>query len=194
MKGLLVLTCVSFAAGCAANAADLTQTSGPSLLPQQVNSPTFLSEVRLGVTAQDPTGPESGSINLTLEALSPKLGTAADPFVNLLVPRLHVGGSVNLDHDTSFAYAGFTWTFDLTPTIFIEGSFGGAVHDGETDPIEADREALGCRTLFRESGSIGFHLSANWNVMATVEHLSNAGLCSNNRGMTNVGVRVGYTF
>ena len=30
--------------------------------------------------------------------------------------------------------------------------------------------------------------------MATVEHLSNAGLCANNRGLTNVGLRVGYTF
>jgi hypothetical protein len=30
--------------------------------------------------------------------------------------------------------------------------------------------------------------------MATVEHMSNAGLCSQNRGLTNVGVRLGYTF
>jgi hypothetical protein len=194
MKRLVVLAMTTIAAGSAAKAADLTQTSETPLLPQQVHAPTFLSELRFGVTGQDPTGPESGSVNLTAEALSPKLGTVADPVVNLLIPRLHVGGSLNLDQDTSFAYAGLTWTFDLSPTIFIEGSFGGAVHDGETDPIEADREALGCRALFRESGSIGLHLSANWNVMATVEHLSNAGLCSNNRGLTNVGVRLGYTF
>ncbi|HKH96014.1 MAG TPA: acyloxyacyl hydrolase, partial [Beijerinckiaceae bacterium] len=30
--------------------------------------------------------------------------------------------------------------------------------------------------------------------MATVEHLSNAGTCAQNRGLTNVGVRLGYTF
>ncbi|EIM25984.1 acyloxyacyl hydrolase [Microvirga lotononidis] len=194
MKRLIVLSFVAMAAGCAANAADLTEKSVIPTLPQQVYAPAFLSELRLGLTAQDPTGPESGSVNLTLEALSPKLGSAADPLVNALIPRLHIGGSINLDHDTSFAYAGFTWTFDLTPSIFVEGSFGGAVHDGETDPIEVDREALGCRALFREAAALGFRLSPNWSLMGTIEHLSNAGLCSNNRGMTNFGVKVGYTF
>lgn len=194
MKRLVILAIAAIVAGSAAKAADLTHTGETPLLPHQVHAPMFLSELRFGITGQDPTGPESGSINLTLEALSPKLGIATEPVLNLFIPRLHVGGSLNLDQDTSFAYAGLTWTFDLTPTIFIEGSFGGAVHDGETDPIDADREALGCHALFRESGSIGLHLSANWNVMATVEHLSNAGLCSNNRGLTNVGVRVGYIF
>jgi lipid A 3-O-deacylase len=31
-------------------------------------------------------------------------------------------------------------------------------------------------------------------VMATIEHLSNAGLCAQNRGLTNIGARIGYTF
>ncbi len=30
--------------------------------------------------------------------------------------------------------------------------------------------------------------------MATVEHMSNAGLCANNRGLTNYGGKIGYTF
>jgi lipid A 3-O-deacylase len=37
-------------------------------------------------------------------------------------------------------------------------------------------------------------LGANWSVMATVEHLSNQGTCSDNRGLTNVGARLGYSF
>jgi lipid A 3-O-deacylase len=56
------------------------------------------------------------------------------------------------------------------------------------------RVALGCSPLFRESGSIGVRLSANWSLLATVEHLSNAGLCDQNRGLTNIGARVGYSF
>jgi hypothetical protein len=31
-------------------------------------------------------------------------------------------------------------------------------------------------------------------VMATIEHLSNGDACSENRGLTNVGARVGYSF
>ena len=30
--------------------------------------------------------------------------------------------------------------------------------------------------------------------MGTVEHMSNAGLCDRNRGLTNFGARVGYAF
>ena len=31
-------------------------------------------------------------------------------------------------------------------------------------------------------------------LMATIEHSSNAGLCSENRGLTNAGLRLGYRF
>ena len=31
-------------------------------------------------------------------------------------------------------------------------------------------------------------------MMATVEHMSNAGLCAKNRGLTNFGARIGYRF
>ena len=30
--------------------------------------------------------------------------------------------------------------------------------------------------------------------MGTVEHYSNAGVCDRNRGLTNVGIRLGYSF
>jgi hypothetical protein len=175
----------------AADVAPPSHRSAPVITSPQ---PGFISEIRIGGTALDPTSPESGSGSLTGEILSVRPFMASDPTMNLFIPRLHVGGSLNLDGKTSFGYAGLTWTFDITPAVFIEGSFGGAVHDGETDPIEPYRDALGCHALFRESGSIGLRMSPNWSVMATVEHLSNAGLCSNNRGLTNVGVRVGYTF
>lgn len=160
--------------------------------------PSLLSEFRIGFSAQDPWGPEGndGSANLTGEILFAKPFTASDLFTSYFIPRPHFGGSLNFDDRTSFAYAGLTWTFDITPSVFVEGSFGGAIHNGEdevTDPL-AHRQSLGCSPLFRESGSVGVRLSANWSVMATVEHLSNAGACSENRGLTNVGARVGYSF
>jgi lipid A 3-O-deacylase len=181
----------------AAAAADLGPR--PTIAPD-VQSPPLLRpslwEIRVGGSAQDLSGPESGSFNVNGELLLPKFVTVPDAVLNLFIPRAHVGGSLNTRGDTSYAYAGLTWTFDVTPQFFVEASFGGAVHDGNTDRvIVAPHEAaLGCSPLFRESASAGFRFTQNWSVMATVEHLSNAGLCSQNRGLTNVGVRLGYTF
>jgi hypothetical protein len=156
----------------------------------------LLSEFRFGFSAQDPWGVESNSANLTGEILFAKPFTASDLFTSYFIPRPHVGGSLNFDGQTSFAYAGLSWTVDLTPSLFVEGSIGGAFHNGDTRTRTGlrDVESLGCSPLFRESGSVGVRLSANWSVMATLEHLTNAGACSDNRGLTNVGARLGYTF
>ena len=160
--------------------------------------PGILSELRFGLSAQDPWGAEGhdGSANLTGEILFSKPFTPSDLFTSYFIPRPHIGGSVNFNGRTSFAYAGLTWTVDVTPSVFVEGSLGGAVHNGKKDVYDSfsDRQALGCSPLFRESGSVGVRLSANWNLLATIEHLSNAGACSENRGLTNIGARVGYSF
>ena len=159
-------------------------------------SRSFLSEIRVGGSVQDPSGPESGSGSITGEILFDRFFQSSDPVLNLFIPRPHIGGSVNLGGRTSFAYAGFTWSFDITPRFFIEATFGGAIHNGNTSAfnVAPDEAGLGCSPLFRESASAGFHLTPQWSLMATVEHLSNAGLCSQNRGLTNIGVRLGYTF
>lgn len=161
------------------------------------NQPGLLSEFRFGFSAQDPWGTDGrgNSANLTGEILFAKPFTASDLFTSYFIPRPHVGGSLNFDGQTSFAYAGLSWSVDITPQLFVEGSLGGAFHDGETRTRgPRNLETLGCSPLFRESGSVGVRLSANWSVMATLEHLTNAGACSDNRGLTNVGARVGYTF
>ncbi|MBZ6079361.1 acyloxyacyl hydrolase [Microvirga puerhi] len=188
--GLLVVSSVG------AIAADAKRPA-PATYPTS-SQPSLLSEFRIGFSAQDPWGPEGkdGSANLTGEILFAKPFTASDLFTSYFIPRPHIGGSVNFDGRTSFAYAGLTWTIDITPNLFVEGSIGGAIHNGDKDVvgINVHRQALGCSPLFRESGSVGVRLSANWSVMATIEHLSNAGACSENRGLTNIGARVGYTF
>jgi lipid A 3-O-deacylase len=165
---------------------------------QAPSQPNFLSEFRFGLSAQDPwgTGGRDGSANLTGEILFAKPFTASDLFTSYFIPRPHMGGSLNFDGRTSFAYAGLSWTIDVTPNVFVEGSFGGAIHNGkESSHPLSDRQALSCSPLFRESGSVGVRLSANWSVMATIEHLSDGGTCSDeNRGLTNVGARVGYSF
>jgi lipid A 3-O-deacylase len=148
------------------------------------------------VAADKKKAPPAVPEGVTGEVLFSKPFTPADLFTSYFVPRPHVGGSINFDGNTNFAYAGLTWTVDVTSRVFVEGSLGGAVHDGNTNPFYTppDRTALGCSPLFRESGSVGVRLGANWSVMATVEHLSNQGTCSDNRGLTNVGARLGYSF
>jgi lipid A 3-O-deacylase len=160
------------------------------------NGPESGPEFRFGFSAQDPWSPESGSANIAGEFLFARPFTPADLFTSYFVPRPHVGGSLNLAGRTSFAYAGLTWSFDVTERIFVEGSLGGAVHNGSTNPFEGrvDRAALGCSPLFREAGAVGIKLSNNWSLMALVEHMSNGGACSDNRGLTNFGARFGYSF
>jgi hypothetical protein len=158
----------------------------------------FISEVRIGASAHEMEGPEKGTWNVNGEVLFAKPFTTADLFTSYFVPRLHVGASINVNGMTSFLYGGLSWTVDLGSAFFVEASLGGAVHNGNTESnlafVPRDRNALGCSPLFRESASVGYRFTPNWSIMATVEHLSNAGICAQNRGLTNVGVRLGYTF
>ena len=158
--------------------------------------PRFLSELRLGGFAHDPWGPERGSGNVSGEIVLQRPLKPADLFTSYFVPRPHIGGSLSTGGKTSYAYSGLTWTFDVGPRLFVEGSIGGALHTGHASEALAPpgRAALGCSPLFREAGSVGVRLSANWNLMATVEHLTNNGLCNQNRGLTNIGARLGYSF
>lgn len=182
----------SLLAAGTADAADLA----PAPVTVAMHQPAlgFLSEARIGVFAHDPWSPESGSVDINAELLTVK------PFVfgngwDWAVPRFHVGASINTQGRTSNAYAGLTWSYDVTRALFVEASFGGAVNNGETGLIiPVDRNAVGCHASFRESASLGYHLTEQVSVLGTVEHFSNAGLCDRNRGVTNVGVRLGYSF
>jgi hypothetical protein len=160
-----------------------------------VQPTSFLSEVRLGTFAHDPLSPEKGSADLNGEILFAKPFTMPGSAWDFLLPRPSVGATLNFAGKTSQAYAGLTWTYDITKSIFVEGSFGGSVNNGKTGIIvPPGHNALGCNLSFRESGSIGYRFNANWSLMGTIEHMSNAGLCTQNRGLTNYGARIGYSF
>ncbi len=154
----------------------------------------MMYELRGGVFAHDPSSPEQGSVDINGEFLV-RLPIQQTTVPDWLIPRPHIGFTANTAGKTSHAYVGVSWTYDITQKIFVEASFGGAVHNGYTGNVPKRGEnSLGCSPLFRESGSLGYRLTEHWSVMATVEHLSNAGICKQNRGLTNVGGRVGYSF
>jgi lipid A 3-O-deacylase len=194
---LRTASCVLLALLCATPVAAADLGLSPSAVPYSAPaSRSFLSEIRVGGSIQDASGPESGSGSITGEILFPRLFETSNTALTFLIPRPHVGGSANLSGRTSFAYAGLTWTLDIGPAFFIEGTFGGAVHNGDVGRIDLSPHdaALGCSPLFRESASAGWRITPQWSAIATVEHLSNAGLCAQNRGLTNVGLRLGYSF
>jgi lipid A 3-O-deacylase len=178
----------------------------PSAPPAAYVSPvkplSIVSEVRIGGAVQDPGSAEHNTSNINGEILFSKPLVSVDPFWQAFVPRATVGGSYNFGGRTSYAYIGATWTVDLFPQtlnniVFLEGFFGAGAHNGYTGPkptAPAGFNTLGCNPLFREAAALGFRLTEHWSVMATVEHMSNAGLCANNRGLTNFGGKLGYTF
>ena len=110
--------------------------------------------------------------------------------------RPHVGATINFGGLESQVYAGLSWTWHvLDGPVFIEGTFGGALHNGATTGAIYPARNLGCSALFRESASIGVDVTPQASIMLTVEHSSHAGLCGGgNMGITNLGVRAGWKF
>jgi lipid A 3-O-deacylase len=160
-------------------------------------SEPLLNELRLGGFYHAIGNPERGTADVNLEILTRKVFVFEDPAWAWLSPRAHMGGTFNTGGGTSHGYAGHTWTWEdvMFKRVFAEFSFGGSVNDGYTGLYAPrDRAKLGCSTLFRESGSLGYRLTEHWSIMATIEHISNGGLCDENRGITSAGARIGYSF
>jgi hypothetical protein len=161
--------------------------------PQNNSSPDEFQrfELRLGAFAHDSLSPERGSADINGEILFAPFDRAN----NWLIPRLHVGSTLNTAGKTSIAYAGFTWTYDISKNIFIEGAFGGALNNGRTGPVAVPgHNAMGCSASFHEAASVGYRVTHAFSILATIEHSSNAGLCPQNRGLTNFGLRAAYAF
>ena len=180
----------------AAMAADVP--AAPAAGPSQSPSPTpalWGWEVRGGVFVHDPLSPEAGSVDINGEVLAPKIFEGSDPFWSQFIPHPALGATVNTAGKTSNLYGGAAWNFAVIGRLFFSADFGVGVNDGKIENPEPPHwNAVGCNWWFHESASIGYRLTDVWSVMGTVEHSSNAGFCSQNRGLTNFGVRLGYQF
>ena len=173
------------------------------LLAQPVLAQDFgVSELRGGLFAHsvDEPGNFFGVFNterlqdLNVELLFDTPGLTE--WVSLGELRPHVGATLNTAGLESMVYAGVSWTVPVFDSpVFVEGTFGGAVHNGSVNggAVMPARD-LGCSLLFRESLSVGVQVSDKASIMATIEHASNANLCNGNRGLTNMGIRFGYKF
>ena len=151
-------------------------------------------EIRGGLFAHDPFSPEHGPVDLNGEILAPQIFRGSGSFWSQLIPHPDVGFTADFDGKTSNLYGGLAWNFELTRRIFLSSEFGLGVNNGKTGAPPPGFNGVGCNWWFHESESAGYRLTSAWSVMATVEHSSNAGFCSKNRGLTNFGLRVGYRF
>ena len=118
-----------------------------------------------------------------------------DAFKWIGSPKINLGGNLNIAGRESHAHLGLTWQIPIFDSpFFIEGTFGGAVHNGALTTATPPARALGSQFLFYEEIGIGAVLPDNWTVLATAEHASNANLASPNRGLTNMGLKFGKRF
>lgn len=101
---------------------------------------------------------------------------------------------LNTAGKTSYVYAGFAWQLDITPNFWVEPMFGGAIHNGQLDTADPTRVSLGCHQLFHTGVSAGYRFNETWSLVATWDHISNAGLCSRNVGLNTYGAKIGYRF
>jgi lipid A 3-O-deacylase len=142
-------------------------------------------EVRFGGFAHGVGGKEKGSADVNVELLFPRLPLfGLPPELAVFVPRPQVGVMINTAGKTSYVYGGAAWTVNITPRFFLEPMFGGVVHNGQTEATDPDRTGL----------SAGFRFDERWTLLATWDHISNAGSCSRNVGLNNYGLKLGYRF
>ncbi|WP_411819222.1 acyloxyacyl hydrolase [Hyphococcus formosus] len=158
-----------------------------------------VDEVRAGVYAQSCCGIGSSKeqgVAINAEAVfeSPRVLSV------LGSPRPVIGATVATDSDaTSQIYTGLDWQVNVS-RWFLSAGAGVAVHNGETDRYDpvADINRVdhtvffGCRALFRLAGDVGYRLTDTISASFHFNHISNAGLCNENEGLDQMGLRLGF--
>ena len=160
---------------------------------KKIKSDNVFSEIRIGALWHD-QGPFSHRKERGYDGNLEILFTAPEFLNKIWGPRPHMGISINSAGDTNQTYAGLTWERDFYEYYFANFSLGAGYHDGYKVTDLQDRKSLGCKLLFRESIDVGFRFQINHSIMAHLDHISNAKLCSTNEGLESVGIRYGYHF
>ncbi|HEX7775666.1 MAG TPA: acyloxyacyl hydrolase [Parvibaculum sp.] len=162
-------------------------------LPAMAAEP-WIDEVRLGVYDHDTNLAQSRHETSDPDINAQVLLKSPDFLSWAWAPRPLIGANINTGNGTSIAYLALAWDYSFTDALFVEGSFGGAIHNGETDHETPSKLDLGCRVMFHETASLGWRFDEHNSLMLTADHMSNASLCSPNPGLTDIGVQYGYKF
>jgi len=99
--------------------------------PKPIIDPAYRWEVRGGVFSHGgPGNLEGGTVDLNASVLSPRLWSVAAGWWTSFIPRIQIGGSLNLGGKTSTVYADALWTMPFWGNWFAEGFIGPAIHNG----------------------------------------------------------------
>ena len=181
------------------------QSASPASLTTPMPFANVVDELRFGVgyhmvyyTMLPPTTPQELYLDRLEDVSFDVLFTTPtlDAFYWLGSPRPEIGTTLNLKGEDSLLHAGLTWTVPVFDTPFyVEGTFGAAAHNGYLgDEAPAGRRKYGCRVNFYERFGVGVNVSDNLTATLAYEHMSNAGLCSHNAGISNLGLKLGWKF
>jgi lipid A 3-O-deacylase len=162
-------------------------------LPAMADEP-WIDEVRLGVYDHDSNLAASRHETSNPDINGQILLKSPDFLSWAGAPRPLIGTNINTGNGTSIAYLALAWDYNFTDALFVEGSFGGAIHNGETEHETPSKLDLGCRVMFHETASIGWRFDEHNSLMLTADHMSNASLCHANPGLTDIGIQYGYKF
>lgn len=117
-------------------------------------------------------------------------------FYEILGGTIHpaLGVSVNTAGDTSKAYGGLRYRYELENGLFFGIGLGAAVHNGESRLVRSDKKALGSTLLFHIPAEVGYHFNKHYTVAAYFDHISNGYTQDENEGLDTIGLRFGYRF
>jgi lipid A 3-O-deacylase len=186
-------------------AAVMLAATVPTLAPAQAaeGAGGIFDEIKGGVYEHDASvfghQKETGA-DLGLEILF----TSPEFLALIGSPRPMLGFLANTSGETDQAYFGLTWSWtywhnvlNADDGLYVEGSLGGAVHDGKLDVQGAEgqrRKSLGSQVLFREDVDLGYRFAQRYSIALSVNHISDANLAKRNEGLNDLGVRFGVKF
>ena len=160
----------------------------------------LVDEVKIGALGHD-VGFLTHHVETGSDANLEMLFTPPDVLRIIGSPRPHIGADINTSGHTSDGYFGLTWGIMLIQSLFgagdgvyVNGSLGGALHDGNINSAPPTEKRLGSRILFRESAELGYQINPRVGVSAILDHISNANLGVRNAGITSAGARLGVKF
>ena len=154
-----------------------------------------LHEIRIGLLAHDVGGLWSGFNRESGVDLNAELIFNKPSFFFLYgIVRPNFGVTINSQGDTSTVYAGLLWERGITSNIFLNLGLGAAAHNGEIDPSQTDKKALGSRILFRIPIELSYRFNKRHRISLLFAHMSNGYLASPNEGLDNLGLRYGFGF
>ncbi|MFN3869637.1 MAG: acyloxyacyl hydrolase [Hyphomicrobiaceae bacterium] len=154
----------------------------------------WIAEFKAGVLAHDVPDLWSG-FQREPDAVDINLEVMFRPNIPLLIGGIYpaIGASISTSGATSHVYADARWQVETPVGLFFAIGLGVAVHDGELEPVLADRKALGSRALFHIPAEVGLRLGDN-SLSVYFEHISNGEFADFNEGLDRLGVRYGYRF